>query len=859
MEQKGIFTEEQDSDTLHYASFFDDFNISYIESEYHLHVSTTNAHSGWVLYISINPYNLVANMSKILGFLISISIPFKIIKNYKLHEQINNGDLGSKNIGKVISLMFENDEQIAKHINEIQTLTKNWWGPRVNEAQKISSLLYSSFEIFDTKTQINKYSIEENPFFRYSDGNFTEITNKSEVARKYKIQNTIRDELGCTYYKATLKNENNENEHYIIKCAYRGFKMDPFGPDAADRNTWQYQSIERLKIKSELPTVEFEESYNKNFIVINYSNGILMNQLIQSVLNGAPWSKITNQSKLKLLQCWQNITEFIQRLHQKKITINNLSIFDILVTHNNDIIPINWECLYTQSEDLPNPTFRCGKRGFRSPDQIKGNLPEFSDDIFSLGAIILSSCTEIPVYRLYDNNKENFRQKLNFLINQEKLENIIFNCLSDNRIDRPSVVQIIEELAALKTEIVSPREKRLSQAYSINEKISLTIDQSIQGLGNAIVLQDNLWFSEADKNSQDEIHEENKKKICHGLYGGIEGVLYFLCQAIRAGIDVTPLSHIVKRSIEYIDKIDSSDLNKIGSSLYYGSSGVAVALKEIISLGIIQNKSNYLTTIKHCYSNETRGKNILQGAAGEGVGLIQCASLFEKEDYDKLLNLKITNLLNQQKSDGSWDLQSENKTQASYSFGYGIAGIVYFLLEAADHHNLNNCITASEHGIDYLTKNLPIFSAKAISQSNVSTRENNFSWCYGLAGIALPFLKTYKLSGSKSYLLAAENALRSVPQRIFSKNLGQCHGLAGLGEVYLELYMTTKSEEWWERATLIADNICSLKLFTTDNSVYWLSENSQFPTAGFMTGNSGIIHFLTRYLGPNEIGLPFLK
>jgi hypothetical protein len=100
--------------------------------------------------------------------------------------------------------------------------------------------------------------------------------------------------------------------------------------------------------------------------------------------------------------------------------------------------------------------------------------------------------------------------------------------------------------------------------------------------------------------------------------------------------------------------------------------------------------------------------------------------------------------------------------------------------------------------------------------------------------------------------------MRNHPTHLYSIDFTQGNGLAGLGEVYLEAAKVFQSGEWQDRADWIAQFLLHHFCQQKDGVCYWMPDGSPFTTAGFMGGNSGIIHFLLRYLKPGQLSHPFL-
>jgi len=83
--------------------------------------------------------------------------------------------------------------------------------------------------------------------------------------------------------------------------------------------------------------------------------------------------------------------------------------------------------------------------------------------------------------------------------------------------------------------------------------------------------------------------------------------------------------------------------------------------------------------------------------------------------------------------------------------------------------------------------------------------------------------------------------------------------LAAIGELYLEAWRVFKDQEWKSRAEWIAALLANCVYRIRPDSGLWVMEQNNPPTAGFLTGNSGVIHFLARFWKPDKIKYRLLK
>jgi hypothetical protein len=123
----------------------------------------------------------------------------------------------------------------------------------------------------------------------------------------------------------------------------------------------------------------------------------------------------------------------------------------------------------------------------------------------------------------------------------------------------------------------------------------------------------------------------------------------------------------------------------------------------------------------------------------------------------------------------------------------------------------------------------------------------------GGKGLIFILIRAYAVLQKDVYRKIAEDALSKYPPRIVHNNINQESGLAAIGELYLEAWRIFQDEEWMQRSDWIANVFIHSLYNTEDNAGHWVMEQNNPPTADFLIGNSGIIHFLARCYAPEKI------
>ena len=371
---------------------------------------------------------------------------------------------------------------------------------------------------------------------------------------------------------------------------------------------------------------------------------------------------------------------------------------------------------------------------------------------------------------------------------------------------------------------------------------------------------DHKWFSRTENEYGWDVYPLGNKYFSGRLYNGIGGIIWLLSKLNENGYNVDPAKTNIQEGFKFIQSEISANLNNISHSFYFGKAGYAVIFSEGIRSGFVSDTQEIRQTIYECLMHPATNFDLIYGMAGQGLALIQCKDYLKQSDFLPLLNKFSNSIIEGQQKDGSWVKANtlNNKREKISGFGYGIAGITYFLFECGQQFNNSESIAAAEKGLQFLLRGI---KRKANHYEWATSNHNKAIgtwWCNGAPGIALTFLKAFEITQNCFYKEIAEKALNINPINLVSPTLTQCHGLSGLGEIYLEAYKITKNTKWWEAATWIANLVINFKKNPSPETVCWLDERNSFATADLMTGNSGIIHFLTRYSSPGQISFPLL-
>ncbi|WP_205509673.1 protein kinase/lanthionine synthetase C family protein [Longitalea arenae] len=701
-----------------------------------------------------------------------------------------------------------------------------------------------------------------------------------ETAIKGKAIKKAGKRIGYNYIIIKSLKESQKND--VIKCLYiksltnfgfcvikegtYGDSKDKQGRDIKDRLIWQQQLHAQLQDKVRMPRLlgHFEENGNYYLVMerikgkplykaCREKNGELRDGLITGTRIGIIFINYLIQ-----------IVDLLNTLHKHHVVHRDATSNNFIIMPNGKVAVIDMELSYSLQQQAPAPPFQLGTHGYMSPEQLKTETPTIKEDVFSAGAVLLQVWTGISPVKLTDVPLEALSEKVAFFIPDKDMAGIIVQCLHPDPMKRPALPTLYDKLVLYQNDL---RAKKLrpvtTPAGFTKEQIQKTIQQAISTLASPLLTDENKgWFSE-DLNAEP---SRDKSKINKAWYAsfskGAAGAMYLLSVAHHVGFDTSASALPTIQALELIEMKYIQRIEKASPSLYFGAPGIAATLACSIRHGLIEPKTVYFDWIKQLLNRDNQQLGFTYGLAGQGMAHWLCLDFLQHDMVKERLGKYVDQLVANQQNDGSWIYKEvKGKQKKRQGFANGVSGIIYFLLEYAQRYQDKKAQASADAGLRWLMKKA-VQRGDKIQWRTDKNKELMHWWSEGTSGIALAFIKAYVCSDNptdkQQYKHYATGALLNHPPKVVDNNLSQLHGLSGLGEIYLEAFKVFKESAWYERAGWIAQVIMHLKKEHPQHGPFWLVQHERQPTPDFMTGNSGVIHFLLRYCYPEEIGMPLL-
>lgn len=849
-------------------------HLKYRPVDFYYQVGEIEKVQGWIIHLSARWPQIPDLLTTILPILISQNIPFKVVQNKQKANLLCDGSLGYHQVGKVFCLYPPDDAISLALVKELLEITKDFKGCAVPTDFHLGGIVhtrYGSFKpqlVLDQNGRVERYIHDVNGQlikdeyhtpFKFPKGvhwPFQEIAAPvSEVPTtflkdRYKVFSTLKTDAKGRVMKS-LRLNGFQVQWVVIKEAKHNVCVDQHGRDIRDRLSQQYILQNDLKEKVPVPEVyDFFKENGNSYLVMEYIKGKPLGQVIEGIYQSSAWFDLHLDKKLQLIDHLLALIDIISKLHQVGYVHRDINWVNFLVNRNKKIVAIDLELAYALNENNSQPPFTYGTPGFMSPEQLKIETPEPNQDIYSLGALMIRFFTNLNPIKF--GIHPGLPDDLNFFIRNIEISRLISACLSSKPNDRPEIYAIKSTLKDFRL-ILSNSEQSsadLGRPPTDRQHIHEVIQCLINTLANPVMVKPGyIWHSHAVQDNELLANLQSGVSYYPGLYAGVGGVMYMLAKAKRAGYNVEIAREVYVRSWEYLHENFLNALPNMVPGFYHGAAGVALSIAKGIEAGLIDPE--YQNSIEKCLELTVDSFSIAHGAAGQGLAALHC-SILDPKSAQRILRKCVELLLENQQKDGAWlTVPLAGGRSLRYTgFSQGVAGICYFLLRYYDHYQDDRVPDAVSKALHFLLKRAK--KGKKGTYWYVSDRKKIFDpWLNdGIAGVALCLIAAYKILDDPAYKNIAESALRFNPEYVVFPDFSFAQGLTGLAHTYLTAAKVFESEEWQSRADFILHTLIHASQGDKKELYYWIIDDNKPPTADFMIGNTGILHFLLHYLSP---------
>ncbi|WP_143307061.1 class III lanthionine synthetase LanKC N-terminal domain-containing protein [Chitinophaga vietnamensis] len=865
-----------------YDSWLEANGIPFVPIGHYLQVGVSNILQGWLLHLSVIPTQIITLLERICPLLIKENIAFKIPATEEIAIAILGGHLGHQLLGKIITVYPSSDEEAARVAMLLIDLTRNFSGPAIPTDYHLGGIIYTRYGginpmqfkdnngalesfIYDATGNLVKdekpipFTLANDLQWPFSNiKKYTEIKEKTCYNGKYQITSLLKNDAKGIVAIVTNPLKFRKNSYFILKEGKHHVSSDDHGRDVRDRLRWQYELHKQLENDFFVPqAIDLFEEDDNLYFVMQMMDGIPLSDLIDATYQGKMWFNLSMDARKHLLGLLLELFHIIKRLHQRGFVHRDLSPRNFLVTESGKINCIDLELMYNLRSEKPLPPFTLGTPGYMSPEQMRVDIPDTMQDVYGLGGIMIRAFTCLSPKLFNPAYPEVLRRNLRFLIQDEVLADIICACLDHNPNNRPNVSKLIDFLENYGSQINDTPKPLMF--LSSKTDIQDCLNKGYKALTGAKLTSENgLWISKSINSDQVLTNELIETTNYLGLHTGIGGVVDVLVDAARLGQPIDQCGEAINKNFGHLVNVLLSPDYPTTQGLYFGTAGNSLLLKRGIEIGWLEPADEILDLIKNGLLTLPDKLGISEGLAGQGLVVLQCRKILDRF-YEPLLNQIVEELIKRQEKDGSWVISTGENLLKLYSFSHGIAGIIYFMLKAYQAVGKLEILHSAMKGLEFLESHaIEINGNKSWGYFDGNTDID--PWLeYGVTGIIIPFIEAYSITQNIQYKKLVISALQNHPAQINSPYLGIERGVAGLGEVYIHAANALKYPSFKDRAEWIAQFLLHISVPESNDTAIWITDNTNLPSADLMTGHSGILHFLLRYINWELLSYPLFK
>jgi serine/threonine protein kinase len=832
---------------------------------------------GWKLHITATPQNAVKVLESCLPILFQHQAWFKFILTKPLLHVLNAAHAPRMSSGKFITIYPQHLEACRALAAACHGATISFKGPTIlsDKPFKPGSSVYYRYGAFkaflsygvdgravyvfhgtDGKVIEDIRSVSsrqpdwaEDPFIQTQS---SQSTPRSSVLlnERYTVTHALQHANKGGVY---LAQDAVTGENVVVKEARPNVESDDLNRDVTDRLNQEFRNLRLLYSLGIVPRpIELFTQSGHHFMVMEWVQGVTLRQYVTL----AQHKHRIRLPRRQLLTLCRKVAHLLHLCHSANIVIRDFTPNNIMLRPGGRLTLIDTEMACPPGEPEPLASGE-GTFAYASPQQIAQTPPAFSDDYFSLGAILFFLATlsdplfpsDEPRKRSLDCRIAEFLDSFtqNDPIPSAVLTSILKN-LQESPQDRWPADKVLAHLSQAES---GSRERPTKRIHRIHRGDLPPLRHVVKEVARHIT--ESLDFSSSSRPMPSTCFGE-QTYLCNIQHGtaGIGLSLISLARSITGSSGSDTLRSLCDWTLNHRQTTPADP-----PGLYFGTAGTAWFLLEAADLlhdGQLHTASVALAQDLPC---EPPIADVTHGAAGIGLTFIKfflrTGELIFIEKARAIANHLISRFSFSHGGSLLWSksLKPEREEpslgEVFYGFAHGIAGISYFLL----------CLSLIDNDVfllDIVDRSAEsLFEAASFEGPNLywphgPTNSTKWPfWCNGTSGVGTFLLRYAIAKRSKRAASLALRSCRAIMHGRWGSSLGQCHGIAGNAEYLLDLAHFTGEKRFADAAAELAEIIGLHRIYRSSGITF--PDDTGFPSGlDFSIGAAGVGSFLSRVI-----------
>jgi serine/threonine protein kinase len=825
--------------------------------------------AGWKLHVSATITGVDLLFERVLPCLARHGAHFKIAAERDAIVQLNAGNFGEAQTGKVITVYPRNVTEAVALARELIERTRGIVGPRIATDLHLGEAVYARYGSVRPRIRHDRFG-EPTELIPDGNGNWmpdlrpvpfrcpqgiaipfpaaapaqapTRPNARRLLAGRYFVTDVLRPGLAGSVLRAIDLRD--VPAACVLKQARPHCSADEFGRDRRARLRHEGAVLARLRGLAGIACAdEYFEDEDTGYLPIAYVPGQTLAELVYQLVTGRSWPCVRAQARSRLLRYAAQLVRRLRLAHARGIIHRDVAPGNVWVGDDDRVYLLDWECAHVVGSRVP--AFRLGTPGF-SDLSGEQRVPARGDDWRACGRVLAFMLTGLDPAAVVHGGPRELATRLAELteLRDATLIELLARTLADEPSGELDATLLLGAIAS------TAHGRTVRRRPSIVPLFTTAAYESVLAEGLERLAAE--FHSRLDRLRARRTPHEAAMIDAHA---GIAGLLYVLVAAHSARV-----VHLDQRLGEGAARVLTArtPVTPDLPGLVHGRAGRALAVAAAVQAGCASANDALRTHLAGALAGRLDWPDFTHGAAGQGFAALACARRLGVPELAAGAAACAAYLVRTQDPEGAWTLP-EGVPGASgeryTGFAHGAAGMMAFLGSYA--------ALAGDVAADAAWRRAEAWLVSRVRRSRAgrwqwprsdSHPAPSNGWCHGAPGIALGWLCVAQAQGTAA--IAEEylrGALGASPPKLRSDSLGQCHGLAGIGEVYLEAYRVLKEECWRDRAADIAKVLVAL--FRRRSRQPWQHPPGE-PTTdadGLMLGTAGILHFLLRHHHPAAV------
>jgi hypothetical protein len=826
--------------------------------------------AGWKLHVSATVTGVDLLFKRVLPRLARHGTHFKIAAGRDAIVQLNAGNLGEAQIGKVITIYPRNDTEAVALADELIEHTRGIVGPGVATDLHLGEAVYARYGSVRPRITHDRFGEPSElipdgsgnwiadlrpvpfscpqcitiPFRTATSAQPPERLKRRLLAGRYFVTDVLRPGLAGSVLRAIdLRNARGPTA-YVLKQARPHCCADELGRDRRARLRHEGAMLARLRgLEGIACASQYFEDEGVGYLPVTYVPGQTLAALVYQSVTGRSWRYVRAQVRRRLLRYVSQLVRRLCSAHARGVIHRDVAPSNVWIGDDDRVYLLDWECAHVVGSRIP--AFRLGTRGFSDLSR-EPRAPARRDDWQACGRVLAFVLTGLDPAAVVHGQPRALTARLAELtqLRGAKVIDLLARTLADQPAGELNAAVLLGAIAAAAHGSRARRQRTTAPLFTTAAHDSV-LAEGLEMLTARLRLRlDRLRIRRA-------AHEA----AMIDAHAGIAGLLYVLAAAHTARV-VHLDTMLAERAARVLTARTPVTPDLPG--LVHGHAGRALAVTAAVQAGCVAANDALHTRLAAALAGRLDWPDFTHGAAGQGFAALACARRLGARELATNADACAAYLVRTQGPKGAWTLPggARGASGECYTgFAHGAAGIMGFLGSYAALAGDAAADAAWRRAEAWLVHHARRGRAGVWQWPRSESRPAPGNWwCHGAPGIALGWLCVARAQGTAA--IAEEHlrgALGASPAKLRGDSLGQCHGLAGIGEVYLEAYRVLGEQCWRERAADIANVLVAVFRRRSRQPWHYLSSEPPAGVDGLMLGTAGILHFLLRYHDPAAV------